>query len=105
MAVGVDIVENKRVKLRDRFIKRILSNNELNIFLMLLTKKRKIEFLAGRWACKEAIYKVVSKNFEFANIDIGYDENGTPIVQTKGLEAISVSISHEKKYTIAIAIL
>ncbi|MBY7704268.1 4'-phosphopantetheinyl transferase superfamily protein [Vibrio harveyi] len=47
MKIGIDIVENKRIKLNDNFICKILSENEIKIF-KTKTKAEKREFVSGR---------------------------------------------------------
>ena len=60
--IGTDIIEIKRIKElnhRERFIHKLLSNDELNMYINFKSDKRKDEFLAGRWAVKEALYKAL----------------------------------------------
>ncbi|ATG97475.1 holo-ACP synthase [Mesoplasma lactucae] len=102
--IGTDIVEIKRIKLNDKFLTKVLSTEELKRFNNMSDKKRKREFVAGRWACKEAIIKATDKRVIMNKINIGYNKNGAPIITSKGFENILVSISHEKKYATAIAI-
>jgi holo-[acyl-carrier protein] synthase len=61
------------------------------------------QFLAGRWAAKEAIYKALP-NFtgEFKDINIQY-VNNKPTYETEKYN-IFLSISHESKYAVAYAI-
>ena len=58
--IGIDAVELSRIKpiveKQGSFIQRVLTPNELTPFEKLSTK-RQIEFLAGRFACKEAFSK------------------------------------------------
>lgn len=44
--VGIDIVENKRIKIKKEFIIKVLSINEIKTF-NTKNKKQKREFLAG----------------------------------------------------------
>ncbi|SYV96192.1 holo-(acyl-carrier-protein) synthase, partial [Mycoplasma putrefaciens] len=48
MKVGIDIVENKRIKLKESLIFKILSESELAIFNSK-NRQEKREFLSGRW--------------------------------------------------------
>ncbi|QVK05683.1 holo-ACP synthase [Mycoplasma mycoides] len=100
--VGIDIVENKRIKLKKEFIIKVLSTNEIQT-LNTKTKKQKKEFLAGRWAVKEAIIKTLDQAISMNKIDIEY-VNQKPVIQNKELQNILISISHEKKYAIGIAL-
>jgi holo-[acyl-carrier protein] synthase len=104
MQVGIDIVENKRIKLKEKFIRHLLSIDELEIFHSLTNKKRQREFLAGRWAVKEAIFKAQVHHFPVSQINVVNDEKGRPYLKNEQLKQITISISHEKKYTVAMAI-
>lgn len=105
--VGIDIVENLRFKqkLSMDFVKQILTENELKVYKSKNGNK-KIEYLCGRFAAKEAIIKCVSdfENPHMLEIEIMNNDIGKPIVQFKNYK-ILLSISHEKNYTVAIAIL
>ncbi|ATZ20912.1 holo-ACP synthase [Mesoplasma coleopterae] len=103
--IGIDIVENKRVNLRQSFLNKVLSSSELDKLQTILSKKSKIEFVAGRWAVKEAIIKTLNndQNFVMSKINIGYTEK-TPIILNKELKNILISISHEKKYSVGMAV-
>lgn len=99
MKIGCDIVENERLNnVNQRFIDLVLTDKEKELYL----KKGK-QFLYGRFAGKEAIMKCLNntKKLSFLDIEILSDENGKPI---SNIEGIDVSISHEKSYTIAVAL-
>ncbi|AJM71973.1 holo-ACP synthase [Mycoplasma yeatsii] len=102
MKIGIDIIENKRIKLNDNFICKILSENEIKIF-KTKTKVEQREFLSGRWAVKEAIIKSLDDPISMNKIDINYI-NSKPIILNKELKNISISISHEKKYSVGMAV-
>ncbi len=105
--IGVDIVENKRIKnsINDKWLHTVLTNKEIDI---LNSKKgrKQIEFICGRFASKEAIIKSISKYEEphFLEIEILNEKNGSPIAIYKNYKFL-ISISHEKNYTIAFVIL
>jgi holo-[acyl-carrier protein] synthase len=111
-AVGIDIVEIEAIKDKysDRFVKRILSTQELERFNTITNLKRKLEYLAGRFAAKEA-YSKVYKRFEdplhFTDVSVLNDEHGAPyIVSTyRPQDRILVSISHSNNYVVAIVTL
>lgn len=99
MKIGCDIVENKRLINKDQeFIKFILTTKEQQLYNELGNN-----FLFGRFAAKEAIMKCLpnTKELKYIDIEILKGENGEPITN---IENISVSISHEKEFTIAYAI-
>ncbi len=59
--IGCDIIEIQRIqnafhKLGDRFAQRILTPNEMELFI---EHNRRISFLAGRFAAKESISKTL----------------------------------------------
>lgn len=102
--IGIDIVENKRINLRTNFLNKVLTTNELKKYNEFSSKQAKIEFVAGRWAVKEAIIKTLSNNKVSMNsLDIGYD-NQTPIILNDEFKNILISISHEKKYSVGMAV-
>ena len=105
--VGIDIVEIDRVRKAntDALAGKILSAPEHERYEGF-SPERKISFLAGRFAAKEAIIKCLSAYElpEFADLIITNDEKGRPQIRYKDYE-ILLSISHEKNYATAIAIL
>ena len=60
--IGIDIVELSRIRRiylrQQKFVDRILTVNEKEIFYNL-TEDRKTEYLAGRFAAKEAFSKAI----------------------------------------------
>jgi holo-[acyl-carrier protein] synthase len=46
--VGIDIIENNRIKLTQTFLEKFLSNNELQLINSFESLQRKVEFAAGR---------------------------------------------------------
>lgn len=105
MNVGIDIIQNSRITLSEKFINRILSSNEIE----LLSKRfDKIQFIAGRWAAKEAFLKSLRTNikgFDLRKIDVLNEINGEPFIIFNNKKYSNISISHEKEYSIAIAII
>ncbi|AIF42381.1 holo-ACP synthase [Virgibacillus sp. SK37] len=108
--IGIDLVEIQRIKdsfrKNGRFAHRILTENEQIHFQKLPTEKRKMEFLAGRFAGKEAFAKATGTGIgklSFQDIEITTDENGAPYIKVKGYEAkkIFISISHSEAYATA----
>ena len=108
-AIGIDIVEFARIKnnMNEAFINRILSSEERSIFDSFGNEKRKVEFLAGRFAAKEA-YSKLYKRFEtsllFTEVKVLKDEFGAPYIVSKyhPEDSIQVSISHSENYAVAI---
>lgn len=60
--IGIDAVELPRIakiiKEKQNFIDRVLTPNEIEQF-QILPFHRQVEFLGGRYACKEAFFKSV----------------------------------------------
>ncbi|AEM68855.1 4'-phosphopantetheinyl transferase superfamily protein [Mycoplasma putrefaciens] len=102
MKVGIDIVENKRIKLKESLIFKILSESELAIFNSK-NRQEKREFLSGRWAVKEAIIKTLDTPVSMSKIEISYIDS-KPIILNAELQNIAISISHEKKFSVGLAI-
>ena len=122
LGVGVDIVENSRISksLRNHiFIKRIFSNLEILIAKDIKNKKN---YYSKRFAAKEAFAKSIGTGFRdnlnFKDISIINDKFGKPsFVITEKIKKIIkkqfktssfnffLSISDEKKYSIAYVIL
>jgi len=109
--VGIDIVEIEEIKekLSDRFVHRILSEEELVRYHAMKNTERKIQYLAGRFAAKEAytkVYGTFDQPLNFTDVVILNDENGAPYIKSKykSEDQLSVSISHSRNYAIAIVI-
>lgn len=99
IGVGTDIVDIKRINLD--ISKKILTKSEMELFLSL-TDIRKPEWLAGRFAAKEAIFKALDIDIPINKIEVLYD-GYKPICNILGYK-IHISISHEKDYAIAYCI-
>lgn len=110
--IGLDIVEIGRIRKLDeksaKLRERVLTTNELAEYEQL-SSNRKTEFLAGRFAAKEAFGKAkgtgIGKMCGFHDIEITKDVNGKPSVFHLGKEDGMVSITHTKDYAAAQVIL
>ena len=122
LGIGVDIVDNKRIKesiKSDKFKSRIYSSKELKLSKKI---KDKVAFFSKRFAAKEAFSKALgtgfSSNLNFKDIEITNDKKGMPryvdnkkiikIVQKKyKIKKFNsfLSISDEKDYSTAFAII
>jgi holo-[acyl-carrier protein] synthase len=114
--LGVDLVEIERIvavlgRFPDRFRRRVLTESEARYC------GRKVERIAGRWAAKEAISKVLGlgvRGVGWREIEVLPNWAGAPQVQLHGraaqraelmdLEDLSVTISHERSMAVAVAI-
>ena len=122
LGIGVDIINNKRIKSSIRkknFIKRIYSPNEIRFSKKV---KQKTNYFAKRYAAKEALSKALGigfrNNLNFKDIEILNDKLGKPYYfkSKKITNIISkkfktkrynlfLSITDEKDYSIAFTIL
>lgn len=106
--IGIDLVENARIeKQSDSFTKRILSEKEIEKYNTITNDKRKVQYLASRFAAKEAIFKackVGNKDINYVDISILNDDNNAPYVEIVKYPnfKFEISISHEENYSIAI---
>jgi holo-[acyl-carrier protein] synthase len=105
LGLGIDIVENDRIKKRmNEFANKILNEKEL-ITYNNLYQKEKLEFLAGRFAIKEAIIKALNcASINMENITIQNNKDGSPKCKLNNKKKVLISISHEKNYSVGIAI-
>ncbi|BBP87298.1 holo-[acyl-carrier-protein] synthase [Bacillus safensis] len=110
--IGIDIVEIDRLSRvlsrQPRLPERILTLSEQDVFLTLSEKKRQLEFLAGRFAAKEAFAKAygtgIGQHLSFHDIDIQKkDDKGKPFIKSEKAEGdqVHVSITHTKEYAAA----
>ncbi|WP_040205656.1 holo-ACP synthase [Neobacillus jeddahensis] len=105
--IGIDIIELSRVSeiisRQEKFVNRILTENEKKRFGDL-SEVRKIEFLAGRFAAKEAFSKAVGtgigSELSFLDIEVDTDINGKPFISKPVIQA-HLSISHSRDYAVA----
>lgn len=106
--IGLDVVDIARiqsaVEKSDRFVSRVLTTDEIAVY-RTLTNKRQLEFLAGRFAAKEAFSKAFGTGIgalSFLDISILPNDKNKPIATcTKFDGNIFVSITHTE--TIAVA--
>jgi len=106
--IGLDIVEISRImallEKQKRFPERILTVNEKVVFESL-QGNRKAEFLAGRFAAKEAFSKAygtgIGKDLSFLDIEIGKGPLGQPYVIRPLAEGVFLSITHSREYAAA----
>lgn len=118
--VGTDIVDIARIERSverhgDKFAERILSPEEKEIYHKT---KNKINYLAKRFAAKEAVSKALGTGMrhgiDFVQLVITNDELGKPQVVLEGkaqgwseqnkITKIHLSISDEKQHAVAFAI-
>ncbi|KLO21064.1 ACP synthase [Marinitoga sp. 1197] len=110
--IGIDIVEIDRIT--DGIENKILSEKELKILNKFQGRKRKKEFIAGRFSIKESLIKACGIFIPFKKIVILNNENGKPYIDEETLRYIEeifgeikihISISHEKNYAVSMVII
>jgi holo-[acyl-carrier protein] synthase len=95
--IGCDIVKISRFENNlDRLTNRILTSLEKEEYKLADSK---LNYIAGRWAAKEAIFKLTNNSEKFSILN---HVNGAPYVFN--YPNLHVSISHEREYCIAVAI-
>ena len=122
LGIGVDIVENSRIRKsinNKKFILRIFTKNEI---AQSIKTNCKVAFFSKRFAAKEAFSKALGlgfrKNLIFKDISIINNKYGKPSIKIKdklqniikkqfktNKVNILLSISDENKYSIAFVIL
>lgn len=114
--IGVDLIDIDRIvgvlgRFPDRFRLRVLTESEQRYC------GHRVERIAGRWAAKEAISKVLGlgvRGVGWREIEILPNRAGAPQVtlhrraarraEAMGLDEVSVSISHERRIAVAVAV-
>ena len=122
LGIGVDIIQNKRIKnliKNNKFIIRTYSSRELKLSKQT---NNKVAFFSKRFAAKEAFSKALGTGFrsglEFKDVEIVNNVSGKPkYVKSKKITKIIqkkfkiknfnsfLSISDEKDYSIAFTII
>ena len=111
--IGVDIIEIGRIKEAaerwgERFLRRVYTEAELSAY------RSKPSSLAARFACKEAVMKLLGTGkygINWREIETLSHSSGKPLLslhgraQSKademGIKEIAVSLSHSKEYAVA----
>ncbi|HEC79232.1 MAG TPA: holo-[acyl-carrier-protein] synthase [candidate division WOR-3 bacterium] len=119
VGVGIDLVDveriEKAVSTRKAFLKRLYAEEEIR-----LSNKGKFRFeeLAGRFAVKEAVLKVLKTGWrqgvKFNEIIVLNERSGAPYVRLTGrarevaddlgIKNIYISISHTKTLAVGLAV-
>lgn len=120
IAHGIDLVDFPRIEEMverhgDRFVNRIFTPAEQEYSK---ANKNSMEKLAGRFAAKEAILKLIGTGWRgkiaWTDIEVVNDDLGRPIVhltgevkkiaEKLGITQISISITHTANFAIASAV-
>lgn len=109
VGVGMDIIDIDRItqayERNNQFVNRILTGVELDMFNQL-ENRRQMEFLAGRFAAKEAYSKAVGTGIgklRFTDMEVGKGERGEPVWQQPIPPQcrVHLSITHTKSVAAA----
>ena len=117
---GIDLVDFNRIdqmleKHGERFLNRIFTDKELQYAQNV---KNNIEKLSGRFACKEAVLKMLGTGWRgkiaWTDIEITNNSLGRPQVNLTGevqkiakqikIKQITISITHTSNFAIASAV-
>lgn len=114
--IGTDIIEIARIRQAidrwgERFLRRIYTEPELSLY------SRSPQSLAARFACKEAVVKLLGnekKGISWQDIETLAYPSGKPLIRlygraqneadNLGIREIDVSLAHSREYAIAAAI-
>ncbi len=99
--LGIDLVSIARIRKameHPRFVQRILTPAERAI-------STSPEFVAGRWAAKEAFAKAVGEPRAWHSVEVLAAPSGQPILRSTRGETGLVSISHEREMAVAVVLL
>lgn len=114
--IGVDLIDIDRIvalldRFPDRFRQRVLTDGEARYC------GTRVERIAGRWAAKEAVSKVLGlgvRGVGWREIEILPNWAGAPQVTLHrraaaraaalGLDDLTVTISHERRMAVAVAV-
>ena len=105
--VSIDRIEKLIEKHGEKFPQRILSSSEIEIYNQK-KDQHKVEYLAKRWAGKEAVVKAAGSGFvsgtSWREISILNDENGKPLVMIEGNTAKTLEFeSKQRQYFISLS--
>ncbi len=122
LGVGIDLVEIPRLEASlqrtgEVFLSKVYHPRELEG--LPPNPARRLEFLAGRWAAKEAFSKAlgtgITERCALKEICVLNREDGSPVMtlegaalctaEERGVKRILLSLSHEKNYATAIVLL
>ena len=109
LGIGVDIIENKRVKeaIKNKsFINRVYSVREQRQSNLV---KNKVAFFSKRFAAKESLAKSIGtgfrNNLNLKDIEISNDRNGKPFyLKSQKIDKIILNKFKVKKYNLFLSI-
>jgi len=105
LGIGTDVVEIERIRAAmhsPRFLDRILRPDER-------CPRETAEWVAGRWAAKEAVAKALGVHLKWHDVAIVSAEDGKPTVVLSDAVnnmdlTVHLSISHERSVAVAMVV-
>ncbi len=117
---GIDIIECERIQQiwdrhGERFLRRVFTDGEIRY---CLAKKDPLPSLAGRFAAKEAVLKVLGTGWRgsisWTDVEVVHATSGAPrivlsghsarVAKDLGIKTVKISITHTRRYGAASAI-
>jgi holo-[acyl-carrier protein] synthase len=121
LGLGIDMIEVARVaasheRFGERFLNRVFLPDEIRY---CLSHQKPAQFLAARFAAKEAISKAfgtgIGSKLAWLDMEVGRRESGEPFVilhgngekllRERGARIVLISLSHTQQHATAVAIL
>jgi holo-[acyl-carrier protein] synthase len=101
--IGIDIARISRFKNKHTLAKKILSSSEHQVYL---NHPQQPQFLAGRFAAKEAFIKAYNHPPlpELHTIEVVIKNHGQPLIQFQN-KTYPLSIAHDGGYAIAVVVI
>ncbi|MDR0297442.1 MAG: holo-ACP synthase [Streptococcaceae bacterium] len=102
--IGVDNCELARIERAitrsETFVRKMMNDAEFARFSKISTKNRRIEFVAGLWAAKEAYAKALGTGYSHGitpeKISVDSDALGKPLISSPFFSGhANVSITHD----------
>ncbi|MEN1970552.1 holo-ACP synthase [Lentibacillus sp. N15] len=108
--IGLDVIELSRIRQNIEqntgLVKRVLTDKEQEKFASFHSTLRQTEFLAGRFAAKEAFAKATGEGIgklRFRDIEVLSSSSGAPKLTVNGYDNVKIflSITHTREYAAA----
>jgi holo-[acyl-carrier protein] synthase len=110
--IGTDLTDLKRIKKllkgerREAFMRRVLTTKEID--LALQNETRLNEFVAGRFAAKEAISKAlgcgIGRKLSFQDMEVIADGAGKPVCHLTESALIQIGFAHPARIRVHVSI-
>lgn len=105
--IGIDIIEIERIagilqRYGDRFLRRVFSEEEIALYKK---HRKRLSFLAGRFAAKEAVIKASGRYISWDRIEILGEEKPYAKIEGNTEIPLMLSISHTKTLAVAVAVI